>query len=346
MRTVKLSQLLIFTRQFAAMTNSQLQLSYILQNLAKETPHRRMRETIQQILDDILHGVDLANAFAKFPNVFNEVYVNVIRAGLESGMLGSALNQIARYLEVADDMNRKVRTAFSYPIFLLVAFIVVFNAQVFVILPQFKAMFDKFDRALPVPTQMMLDIGHFYVIYWPHLVVGLVGVVAAFVVWISSRGGRRIWDEYKLKLPVVGRIWRMAALSRLLRTLAVQVQNVVPLVVALELSSSASGNKYIEELILEIVDDIKNGEGIADSFREHEIFSGIVLQMISSGEESGEFDTLLLSAAEYFDSLLSEQVGTLTDLINPLLTVIVGLAIAGMMVAAFLPVFQIGRTIG
>ena len=345
MRSIKLSQLLIFTRQFAAMTNSELQLSFILQNLAKETPHRKMRETIQAILDDILHGVDLANAFGKFPNVFNDVYVNVIRAGLESGMLGNALNQIARYLEVADEMNRKVRTAFSYPIFLLVAFVIVFNVQVFIILPQFKTMFDNFDRALPVPTQLMLDIGSFYVVYWPHLLVGLVGIVAAFVVWISSTDGRRLWDEIKLKIPVFGPIWRMAALSRLLRTLAVQVQNVVPLVVALQLSSSASGNKYIEALILDIVDDIKNGEGIADSFRAHEVFSGIVLQMIASGEETGDFDTLLLSAAEYFDSLLSEQVGTLTSLINPALTVVVGLAIAGMMVAAFLPVFQISRTI-
>ena len=346
MRSIKLSQLLIFTRQFAAMTNSQLQLSYILQNLAKETPHRKMRDTIQLILDDILHGVDLANAFAKFPNVFNDVYVNVIRAGLESGMLGNALNQIARYLEVADDMNRKVRAAFSYPIFLLVAFVIVFNTQVFIILPQFKTMFDNFNRELPAATQMMLDIGQFYIVYWPHLVVGLVGIVAAFIVWISSNDGRRVWDEIKLKIPVVGRIWRMAALSRLLRTLAVQVQNIVPLVVALELSSSASGNKYIEAIVLEIVDDIKNGEGIADSFRVHEVFSGIVLQMIASGEETGEFDVLLLSAAEYFDSLLGEQVGTLTGLINPLLTIIVGLAIAGMMVAAFLPVFQISRTIG
>jgi type II secretory pathway component PulF len=242
-------------------------------------------------------------------------------------------------------MNRKVRTAFSYPIFLLVAFVIVFNAQVFIILPQFKTMFDNFDRALPAPTQLMLDIGNFYVVYWPHLVVGSVGIVAAFAVWISSTDGRRLWDEVKLKIPVIGRIWRMAALSRLLRTLAVQVQNVVPLVVALELSSSASGNKYIEALILDIVDDIKNGEGIADSFRAHEVFSGIVLQMIASGEETGDFDTLLLSAAEYFDSLLSEQVGTLTGLINPALTVAVGLAIAGMMVAAFLPVFQISRTI-
>ena len=111
MSSIKLSQLLIFTRQFAAMTNSQLQLSFILQNLAKETPHRKMRETIQFILDDILHGVDLGNAFAKFPNVFNDVYVNVIRAGLESGMLGNALSQIARYLEVADIAGIPARTA-------------------------------------------------------------------------------------------------------------------------------------------------------------------------------------------------------------------------------------------
>lgn len=345
MRRVTLTQLLIFTRQFASMIGSQLQLAYVLENLAKETPNRSMRGTIEDILDDVMHGIDLGDAFAAHSRVFNDIYVNVVRAGLESGMLGNALDQIAHYLEIADEMRRKVRGAFSYPIFLLVAFFVVFNVQVFAILPRFQDMFNNFNRPLPGPTQFMLAVGGFYTANWYYILVLTVGITVGFVVWISTRDGRRIWDEIKLKIPVFGSSFRMASLSRLLRTLAVQVQNQVPLVRALELSASASGNLYIEEVILDIVDDIKNGEGIADSFRAHDVFSGIVLQMIASGEEAGEFDRLLMSAASYFDSLLAEQLDTMTGLINPVLTVVIGTAIAGMMIAAFLPVFEINSAI-
>ena len=345
MKGVSLTHLLIFTRQFASMMGSQLQLAYVLENLAKETPNRTMRETIELILDDVLHGVDLGDAFAAQSRVFNEIYVNVVRAGLESGMLGSALDQIARYLEIADEMRRKVRGAFSYPIFLLIAFFAVFNIQVFAILPRFEAMFKNFNKPLPEPTQFMLAVGGFYTANWHYILVLSVGMIVGFIIWISTRDGRRIWDEIKLKIPLFGGSFRMASLSRLLRTLAVQVENQVNLVTALELSASASGNRYIEEVIFDIVDDIRNGEGIADSFRAQDVFSGIVLQMIASGEEAGEFDKLLMSAANYYDALLAEQLDTMTGLINPVLTVFIGGAIAGMMIAAFLPVFQINGAI-
>lgn len=346
MRRVKLAQLLIFTRQFASMIASQLQLAYVLENLARETPNRAMRETIEDVLNDVLNGEDLGDAIASHSRVFNAIYVNVVRAGLESGRLGNALTQIARYLEIADEMQRKVRGAFSYPVFLLAAFVIVFNVQVFMILPRFQKMFENFNRELPGPTQIMLAVGDFYTANWYYVGLVMVGIVVGFVIWISTYDGRRVWDEIKLRIPLFGSAWRMASLSRLLRTLAVQVQNQVPLVTALELSASASGNLYIEEVILNIVDDIRNGEGIADSFRAYDVFSGIVLQMIASGEEAGEFDRLLLSAADYFDSLLADQLDTMTGLINPVLTVFIGTAIAGMMVAAFLPVFQIGKAMG
>jgi type II secretory pathway component PulF len=344
MSSVSLTQILIFTRQFSSMIGSQLQLSYVLENLAKETPNRFMRDTIERILDDVLNGTDLGDAFEEHPKVFNDIYVNVVRAGMEAGMLGNALDQIGEYLEVADQMRRKVRAALSYPIFMIAAFFIVFNVQVILILPKFQKMFGMRDAPLPAPTQLMITIGDFYLANWYFLIIGFVGTIVGFIVWVSTREGRVIWDEIKLKIPVVGGAFRMASLSRLLRTLAVQVENKVPLVVALELSASASGNHYIEGVIIDIVEDIRNGEGIADSFRAHDVFSGIVLQMISSGEESGEFDRLLKSAASYFDDLLAEQLDSMTGMINPILTVFVGTAIAGMMVAAFLPVFQMSST--
>lgn len=345
MAAVKLSHLLIFTRQFSAMIGSQLQLVYVLQNLARETPQRRLRLTIEDVTDDVQRGVDLSDALAKFPRVFSSIYVNVVRAGMASGQLGDALDQVAQYLERVDELNRKVRTALSYPMFLLLAFFVVFNGMVFGILPQFEKMFESFGKELPPPTRFMLDIGEFYATNWYFILGGAAVTLTSFTFWILSPAGRRIWDQLKLNIPILGRLWRMGTLSRFLRTLAVQMRNYVPLLEALRLSASASGNLYIEEVIYTIADDVERGMGVAKSFREHEVFSGIVLQMIASGEETGSLDELLMSAATYFDSLLRELLNTVTNLINPILTVIVGSGIAGMMIAAFLPVFEISGAV-
>ncbi|MDP6346696.1 MAG: type II secretion system F family protein, partial [Alphaproteobacteria bacterium] len=215
-----------------------------------------------------------------------------------------------------------------------------FNGMVFFILPRFEKMFSTFDAELPWPTQTMLSIGDFYSANWHFILGGVVAVIVTFIIWISNAAGRRTWDELKLSLPVIGRIWRMGALSRFLRTLAVQVRNSVPLLDALRLSASASGNVYVEEVIYQIADEIETGAGIAETFRRYDVFSGIVLQMIAAGEEAGILDELLLSAAGYFDSLLNDQIETATGLINPVLTVVIGAGIASMMLAAFLPVLN------
>lgn len=340
MAAVKTTHLLIFTRQFASMIGSKLQLVDVLENLARETPQRRLRQAIEEVSDDVQRGIDFGDAMSYFPNIFDDVYVNVVKAGMESGQLDDSLLQMADYLHRIDDISRKVRGALSYPIFMLLAFFLVFNGMVLFILPRFEKMFATFDAELPAPTLVMLAVGDYYTANWHFIFIGIIGVIATFVLWISNRAGRRIWDEVKLSVPVVGSIWRMGALSRFLRTLAVQVRNTVPLLDALRLSASASGNVYIEEIILDIADEIENGGGIAATFREYEVFSGIVLQMIAAGEEAGILDDLLLSAAQYFDSLLTDQIDTATNLINPVLTVFIGAGIAAMMLAAFLPVLN------
>ncbi len=340
MAAIKTAHLLIFTRQFSSMIGSRLQLVDVLENLAQETPQRRLRHAIEDVSEDVQRGVDFGDALAAFPRIFDEIYVNVVKAGMESGQLDDSLDQMAQYLQRMDEVARKVRGAMSYPIFMLLAFFGVFNGMVFFILPRFQKMFETFGSDLPWPTQVMLDIGDFYTANWHFVFFAIIGFVAAFVLWKSTSTGRRIWDEVKLSMPIAGRIWRMAAMSRFLRTLAVQVRNTVPLLAALRLSASASGNVYIEEVILDIADEIENGAGIAATFRKYDIFSGIVLQMIAAGEEAGILDELLLSAASYFDSLLSDQIDTATNLINPVLTVFIGAGIAAMMLAAFLPVLN------
>lgn len=339
---VSLPSLLIFTNQFSAMMESKLPLLDVLENLGRETPERRFKEVLEDVCYDVSHGIDLGDALAEHPDVFDDIYINVVRAGIGSGKLDGALAQLSNYLANADEVRRKLRAATAYPAFMLVAFFGAFNGVVFFILPRFKTIFDRFDKDLPAATQVLVEIGDIWAAHWYWIIGAFFAFVIGLLVWINTDDGRYLWDQYKLRLPVLGRMWRMAALARLLRTFAVQVGNDVEVLEALRLAAPSCGNVYIAETIEEIVVDISNGLGIAQSFREHEVFSGIVLQLIASGEESGGLDRLLLSAADYFDRLLDNQLQTLTALVNPTLIVTMGLGIAAMMIAIFLPVFDMG----
>jgi type IV pilus assembly protein PilC len=346
MATVKLANLLVFTNQFASMMRSHLPLVTVLENLARETPQKELRETIEEISDGVQSGVDFGDCLAAHPKVFDDVFVNVVRAGMISGKLASSLTQVSEYLEKADAVGRKVKSALSYPIFMLVAFFGVFNAMVFFILPRFAVMFSGSGKELPAPTRILLDIGDVWKENWYFILGGIAILFVAITVWIATQEGRYLWDRFKLNVPIVGNLWRMSALSRFLRTLSVQLHNEVSLLRALQLAASSSGNVYIEESLYHIADDIERGVGISDAFQEYNVFSGIVLQMISAGEEAGTLDELLLSAADYFERLLDNEIGVVTGLINPILTIFMGLGIAGMMVAAFLPVFDMGSAVG
>ncbi|MBP2295466.1 type II secretion system F family protein [Azospirillum rugosum] len=333
---------LIFTQQFAAMIRSNLPLVDVMANLAEETPQRRLREAIEDVSEDVVRGVDLGTALAAHPHIFDDVYVTVVRAGLESGRLGGALLQIAQYQKVMHETGRKLKAALTYPLFVVFAFFGIFNAMAFFILPRFEQIYRNFHRTLPVPTQWLLNIKGYWTEYWYLIVGGAVALLVSFATWVSTADGRAVWDEMKLKLPIIGPLWRMSALARFLRTLAVQVENDVPVLEALRLAADSAGNVYVCELLYEIADDVERGFGLADSFRSHRIFHGIVLQMIASGEEAGILDELLTSSADYFDSLVQDRLDRITSLINPILTVVIGLAVAAMMIASFLPVFELG----
>ena len=342
MAGVNALQTLIFTQQFAAMIRSNLPLVDVMDNLAAETPQRRLRETIEDVNDAVRSGVDLSTALAAHPQVFDDVYVNVVRAGLESGRLGGALMQIAHYQKVMHETGRKLKSALTYPIFIIFAFFGIFNAMAFFILPRFQDIYKNFHRALPLPTQWLLNIKEYWADYWYLIIGGVVALLVSFAAWVSTADGRAVWDELKLKLPIVGPLWRMSALARFLRTLAVQVENDVPVLDSLRLAADSAGNVYVCEILYEIADDVERGSSLSASFASHRLFHGIVLQMIASGEEAGILDELLMSSADYFDSLVQDMLDRITSLINPILTVIIGLAVAGMMIASFLPVFELG----
>ena len=334
------THLVIFAKQFASMMGSSLQLVTVLDNLAQETPHRRLRLAVAEVAREVTGGADLADAMARFPSLFNGVFVGLVRSGIEAGRLAGALGHVVDYLDRLEQVNRRVAGAAVYPAFVLVVFLAVSSGMIFGILPKYQAIFRSFNKALPAPTQFLLDIGSFLRDNGAWLGGVAVLLVLVAVLTVSTLAGRLVWDRAKLHLPVLGQISRLTALARFSRTLAVQVSNHVSVIRALHLAAGAAGNAHVERLVHGIADDIELGASVTRAFKDREMFAGIVLQMISAGEEAGRLDELLLSAANYFDSLLIQRIETLTGLINPLLTAFVGASTAGMMVAAFLPVFD------
>lgn len=345
MAGVSSTHLLIFTKQFAAMIRSKLSLVIVLDNLADETPQRRLRAVIEDVAERVKHGADFGEVLDEHPRVFNSVFVNVVKAGMASGKLDSSLSQMAVYLENVDEIRRKLRAALSYPLFMLAVFFCVFNGMVFGILPRFQEMYKNFHKKLPDATLALLAIGDYWAANW-YIILGLMVVLGlGFVAFVKNAYGRMVWDRFKLGLPLVGGVWRMSAMARFLRTLAVQVHNEVRLLDALRLSADVVDNMYIRQSLLDIADSVEAGGGIAEAFREHDIFKGIVLQMIRSGEDSGSLDELLIASADYFDSLLVDRLNFVASLVNPVMTVFIGLAVAGMMIACFLPVFDMGGAV-
>ena len=236
---------------------------------------------------------------------------------------------------------KKVRGAMMYPLLLLVSFIGTFHMMVFGILPRFEMLFGEYGHALPAPTQVVLAIGHVYASMWPMLLASVVASVLGFTWWIATPNGRLTYDRLKLKIPVIGPLMRLAALARFAHTLGIQVQNSVTLLESIRVAAPACNNKHVEMSLRAIANDIERGQGIAQAFAKQELFRGVVQQMISAGEKTGELTEPLRSAATYFESLWIQRLDAVIGLINPALTAIMGLLISGMLIAAFLPVFEV-----
>ncbi len=335
------ADLLIFTKQFSAMVRSSLPLVQALESLARDSPRRAFRVMLQDILEQVRCGRDFDRALTQYPKIFSNTYVGVVRAGMQSGQLGAALLQISDYLDSHDKVLKKVRSTLIYPATLFASFLVTFHVMIFGILPRFQSLFSGYGKALPAPTQFVMDIGEVYARDWPYMLGFITLGAVFFFAWVRTPSGRLSFDRMKLRLPIFGPLMRLSAMARFAKTLAIQVQNSVSLIEAIRVAAPANSNKYLESSLLQVADRIEQGEGISQAFRRQELFRGVVEQMVSAGEQSGDLAGPLTSVSTYFESLWVQKLESVIATVNPLLTATMGLLISGMLIAAFLPVFEV-----
>jgi type IV pilus assembly protein PilC len=338
--------IVIFTRQFSTMIDAGLPLVQGLTILAEQTENKTFRAILKDITKNVEGGSTLAEALKKHPKVFDDLFVNLVAAGEVGGILDTILQRLAAHIEKAQKLKSRIKGAMTYPIVvILVAILVVAVILIFVI-PVFQEMFESFGSALPAPTQFVVNMSEFLKGNFHYVLGGMVLLGWLFKAYRKSEGGKKTTDALALKLPIFGPLLKKVAVARFTRTLGTMLSSGVPILDALEIVAKTSGNVILEEVIFEVRGSIAEGQTIAEPLSETDIFPSMVVQMISVGEATGALDSMLEKIADFYDDEVDSAVEALTSMLEPLLMVFLGGSIGGLVIAMYLPIFQMAAAMG
>jgi type IV pilus assembly protein PilC len=337
---VRTRDIVIFTRQFATMINSGLPLVQSLDILARQTENPALAEVTRQVVFDVESGHTLADAFSKHPRAFTELYVNMVAAGEAGGILDTILGRLATFLEKSDALIRKVKGAMVYPgVIMSVAGIAVAVLLIFVI-PTFQKMFASVGMELPLPTRIVIGMSDFLINYWWMLIIVIAGAVFAFRRYYATSDGRKKIDMMLLNAPVLGDLLRKSAVSRFTRTLGTLISSGVSILDGLEITAKTAGNRVIHDAVMESRNSIAGGETIAGPLEKSKVFPPMVISMIAVGEQTGGLDEMLSKIADFYDEEVDVAVSALLSLMEPMMIVVLGVIVGGMVVAMYLPIFD------
>ncbi|EIO3979021.1 TPA: type II secretion system F family protein [Vibrio vulnificus] len=336
---VPLEILVLFCRQLYSLTKAGVPLLRSMRGLVQNCENKQLKAALEEVVAELTNGRSLSASMQLHSKVFSPLFVSMIHVGENTGRLDQALLQLANYYEQELETRKRIKTAMRYPTF-VISFIVVamFILNVKVI-PQFASMFSRFGVDLPLPTRILIGMSEFFVNYWMLLAGFIVGLIFGFKAWVATADGRERWDKWRLKLPVVGGVVNRAQLSRFSRTFALMLKAGVPLNQSLALSAEAMGNRYLELKILKMKADIEAGSQVSVTSINSGIFTPLVIQMISVGEETGRIDELLMEVADFYDREVDYDLKTLTARIEPILLVIVAGMVLVLALGIFLPMW-------
>lgn len=338
-KKIKLRDLTIFYRQFATMVNAGLTLVSSLDILIEQVENKALSEAIKLVKSDVESGSTLADALAKQPQIFSELYISMVRAGEIGGVLDEILNKIADLMEKEFALRQKIKSAMSYPSFVAGAAVIMVIFMLTFILPQFVGVFKQFGGELPALTQFFVTLTYLFNKYWYIFFAVFAALVAAFLAYIKTPNGKLNFDKFKLNVPIFGEINRKGAVARFTRILGTLIKSGVPILEALQVSSNAIGNLVVSSAVLGAKTKIKEGQSISGPLAASGVFPPMVTQMIMVGEESGELEEMLVNVAKFYDEEVDRSVEKLTAIIEPLLMAFIALTVGVMIIAMYLPIF-------
>jgi len=340
-KKVTTRDLILFTRQLETMLESGLPILSALEILHQQTVHPVLKEAIDRVRSDVEQGSTLTEAMRRQPRCFPTIFVNLVHAGEEGGLLTQMLDRVGGLLEYEEETQHRIQSATFYPILIVGELILAFGVLVKFVLPRFASLFRNLETELPLPTRVLIAVSDFFDKQW-FLALFLAGAaVTAAVVWVRTEKGRRTVDGWIIFAPIFGPIFQKSIMSRFARVLAALVASGIPIVQALQISRGVVGNKVVEEEIDRMRDGVIAGMGLSEPLRGRKVFPPIVVKMLSVGQETGAIDKMLLRVAKYFDQDVDYAVKNLSTAIEPVLLVILGAAVLFTALAVFLPLWNL-----
>jgi type IV pilus assembly protein PilC len=342
-KKIKLRDLVVFSRQFSTLINAGMPIVRSLYVLSEQTESKKLKEVIDAVRGDVEAGHSLSEALEKHPDVFNRLYVEMIRAGEIGGMLDGVLLRIADQLEKEADLRRKVKTAMIYPLFVMGFAFLTLTFLLIAIVPVFAGLFEDLGGTLPLPTRIVIGVSNILTSLWGIVVYLVLGAALfLFLRWRKTERGRKVWGRMSLRIPLkIGDVVHKVALARFARTLGTLSAAGVPILQALEITANSSGNWVVEDALLKSRDSVREGIPIYKPLESEAVFPPMVTRMVAVGEETGDIDGMLQKIAEFYESEVDAAVKALTSIMEPVMIIVVGGIVGVIIISMYLPMFKI-----
>lgn len=342
---VPLKDKMIFLKQFSIMLNAGLSITRALEVLSLQAQNPRFRQVLKEVLRAVSGGVQLSDSFAKYPDVFDSIAVNLIKAGEQSGNLGTILRKLSREYEQKNALRSKVMSALAYPAVLTVVMIGVVIFLMAVVVPQLQDAFVSFGADLPLITKIVIGISNFMTEFWYLLVLILIAAGVSLRYFLSTSEGRRVWDKFIITVPLFGPLFVKVQVATFSRVLYLLVSSGVPILQTLELTEATLSNVWFKDEVAAMRDQVKRGVSIAVPLLQSQYFPSLVGYMVNVGQETGQLDTVLRKVAKYYDLEIKSATSTLSSLLEPILLVVMGGVVAVIVSAIYYPMFTLTQSI-
>jgi len=342
---VSAHDVMLFTRQFATMIDAGLPIVQGLDILSQQSENKAFRIIVRTIKQDVESGFTLADALKKHPKIFDDLYVNMVEFGEVGGVLNTILNRIAMFIEKSARLKSKVKGAMIYPATIVVVAVSVVTVLLLFVIPVFAELYGGMGKALPAPTQITINISNFFRAYFMYLAGAIVGIVVALKMYYKTAQGRFTIDGLLLKLPIMGDLIRKVAVARFSQNMSILLTSGVPILDGLAITAKTAGNKVVEKAIMNARISISQGRTVAEPLTESKIFPPMVCQMVAIGENTGALDAMLKKVADFYEEEVDNAVANLTSLMEPLIMVVLGVILGGLVISMYLPIFQLGSLV-
>ncbi len=344
-KKVSTKELVIFTRQFATMIDSGLPLVQCLDILSSQQENPTFKDVLLKVKDSVESGSTFADALAKHPKVFDQLFVSLVAAGEVGGILDTILSRLASYTEKSMKLKKQIKGAMVYPATVMSVAVIVVGVILIFVIPTFAKMFADFGSDLPGPTKVVIALSNFIKKYIIVIIAGIAALIFAVKRYYATKNGRKTLDKMALRAPVVGPLIKKVSVAKFTRTLGTLVSSGVPILDGLDIVARTAGNVVVEEAIMKVRQSISEGKTIAEPLAQSGVFPPMVVQMISVGEATGAMDSMLSKIADFYDDEVDSAVAAMTAMLEPMLMVFLGVVVGGLVIAMYLPIFKIAGAV-